>query len=390
MFSHTPPRPFRVDIPESEIADLRSRLARTRLTDDFANEDWRYGVERGWLEGMLEYWEREFDWRAQEARINSLPQGKTEIDGIPIHFAHIRGKGPNPIPLILTHGWPWTFWDWHEMVGPLTDPAAYGGSAEDAFDLVIPSLPGFGFSEPLRRTGVNDNTVADLWASLMRDVLGYSKFAAAGGDFGAFITKALGERHPEHLHGIHITLPVVPGVDLRAVDEAAFAPDERWMIERNRETAPLIRSHITVHSHDPQTLAYALTDSPAGLAAWIWERRQAWSDCGGDILSVFDRDFLCTTASIYWFTRTIGTSMRFYWERVRTLNPAPLDQQPPISVPTGIALAPKELLLLPRSLAEQHTNLQRWSLLPHGGHFLPMEQPELLAGEYRDFFRPLG
>lgn len=389
MFSHTMPQPFRVDISDSDISDLQERLAKTRLPDDFANADWRYGVERGWLEAMMLYWAKEFDWRAQEARINTLPQWRVEIDGIPIHYAHIRGKGRNPTPIILTHGWPWTFWDWNGLVGPLTDPEAHGGSEQDAFDVVIPSLPGFGFSQPLHRTGVNDNAVADLWATLMQSVLGYTRYAAAGGDFGSFVTKALAERHAASLCGVHMTLPVVPGVDLRSINETEFASDERWMIERNRESAALIRSHIMIHSSNPQTLAYALNDSPAGLAAWMWERRRAWSDCGGDILSVFDRDFLCTTASIYWFSKTISTSMRFYWERARTLPVLPLGSQPPIEVPTGFGVGPKELLLLPKSLAEKHTNLQRWTILPKGGHFLPAEQPALLVEEYRAFFRPL-
>ena len=186
-----------------------------------------------------------------------------------------------------------------------------------------------------------------------------------------------------------MTLPIVPGVDPRAIDQAAYGPDEQWMRERTIEARDLIRSHIAVHSHDPQTLAYALNDSPAGLAAWIWERRRAWSDCGGDPLSVFDRDFLCTTASIYWFTNTIGTSMRLYWERMRTMPRPAQASEARIDVATGFAIAPKELLLLPRSLAEKHSNLQRWTVLPKGGHFLPAEQPELLIREYREFFRPL-
>jgi pimeloyl-ACP methyl ester carboxylesterase len=373
--------PFTVEIPDERLDDLRRRLRSTKWAEDFGNESWRYGVERGWLEGMVEYWAEEFDWRAQEAAINRFPQYRVEIDSIPIHFVHVRGKGPHPMPLILTHGWPWTFWDWKDVIEPL---------AASGFDVVVPSLPGVGFSTPLRTTGVNGRRVGELWVTLMRDVLGYDRFGAGGGDWGAIVTAELGHAHPQHLSGVWLTLPMIPGVNLRELTRDDFAEDEQWMADRADEARPVIQSHRTVHQFEPQTIAYALADSPAGTAAWIWARRRDWSDCGGDVLSAFDRDFLCTTASIYWLTGTIATSLRLYYEHFQAGTPPPLhDRRPAIEVPTGFGVFPKELLLLPRALAEELTNLQRWSIMPRGGHFAPAEQPALVVDELRAFFAPL-
>jgi pimeloyl-ACP methyl ester carboxylesterase len=384
--------PFMVAIPDAELADLRSRLASARWADDFGNADWRYGVERGWLEEMIGYWRDGYDWRAQERAINRLPQFIVAIGGVPIHFVHIRGKGANPMPLLLIHGWPWTFMDFHGLIGPLTDPAAHGGDAADSFDLVIPSLPGHGFSMPLATSGLDIPRHAELFAALMTDVLGYVRFAVGGGDWGAAISNWMAHACPERVIGLLATIPFYPGLDLAELTPETFAADERWMLDRRAESAASVVSHFTVQSTDPQTLAYALVDSPVGTAAWLWERRRAWSDCGGDLLSAYDRDFLCTLASIYWLTRTIGTSLRTYWEHARAggLPIAPLhDRQPAIAVPAGYAVAPKEVMLIPRALAAQGTNLQRWSLLPRGGHFSFAEQPALLTHELRAFFRPL-
>jgi len=381
--------PFKIEIAESELLAMRERIKATRWADDFNNADWDYGVEKGWLQGMAEYWAGQFDWRAQEASMNVLPHFRTNIDGIPLHFIHVRGKGRNPLPVILTHGWPWTFWDWNHVIGPLADPASFGGDPDDSFDVIVPSLPGFGFSCPLITPGVDIWRIADLWVRLMRDVLGYNQFAAAGGDWGAFITGEIGHRYPEHLIGVHMTLPVVPGLDFATISRESFAPDEQWMADRLESAYPSIVSHLAVHSSDPQTLAYAMVDSPIGTAAWLWERRKTWSDCDGDMGKVFDRDFLCTTASIYWLTKTIGSSLRLYRERFRKAFPLANDRKPVIPVPTGYAIAPKELLMLPRKVVEQKTNLVRWTLFPRGGHFAPMEVPDLLIHEYREFFRSL-
>ena len=386
------PKPFSVAVPDADLADLRSRLGSTRWPDDFGNADWRYGVERGWLEDMVRYWRDEFDWRAQEREINRMAQFRVTIDDVPLHFVHIRGKGSNPMPLMLIHGWPWTFMDFQRLVGPLTDPVSHGGSAANAFDLVIPSLPGHGFSMPLLKTGLDIPQHARLMAKLMSDVLGYDRFGVAGGDWGAAISNWMAHAYPDKVLGLLATIPFFPGLDLADLTPDAFAPDEQWMLDRRADTAGTVASHFVVQSTDPQTLAYALVDSPVGTAAWLWERRRSWSDCGGDLLSAYDKDFLCTLASIYWLTGTIGTSLRTYWEHAHSggLPMRPLhDRQPAIEVPAGYVVGPKEVMLVPRALAEQNTNLQRWSLLPRGGHFSFAEQPDLLVEELRAVFKPL-
>jgi pimeloyl-ACP methyl ester carboxylesterase len=375
--------PFTVAIPDQALDDLRARLERTRWADDLNNHDWRYGVERRWLEEMVGYWRDEYDWRAAEARINELPQFMTAIDGVPLHFAHIRSASPGAIPLLLIHGWPWTFVDFDGVVDAL---------AGDAFDIVIPSLPGHGFSMPLTTTGLDVPRHVDLLTKLMTDVLGYARFAVAGGDWGAAISNLLAHTHPDRVIGLFATIPFFPGLDLTRIAPSDYAAEEQWMLARSAESAAHVVSHFTVQSTDPQTLAYALVDSPVGTAAWLWERRRSWSDCDGDLLSAYDRDFLCTLASIYWLNGSIGTSLRTYWEHAHAggLPFKPLhDRTPTIEVPCGYAVAPKEVMLVPRSLVATATNLKRWTVLPKGGHFSFSEQPDLLADELRAFFRPL-
>ena len=383
------PEPFEIAVPEAELDDLRSRLAHTRWADDLGNADWRYGVERAWLKDMVGYWHDRYDWRATEREINRLGNFKVTIDGVPLHFVHVRGKGKNPVPLLLLHGWPWTFMDFHALIGPLSDPAAHGGDPSDSFDLIIPSLPGFGFSMPLTQTGLDVPRSAELFAKLMTDVLGLSRFAVAGGDWGAVLCGQIAHAHPENVIALLTTIPMFPALDLSSITREDFSADEAWMIEHRAATGTLSASHVAVHSNDPQTLAYALVDSPVGTAAWIWERRRAWSDCNGDLLAVHDRDFLCTLASIYYLTRSIGTSMRSYWEHFRSGMPIkPLhDRMPVIEVPCGFAVHPKDVMLVPRSIAAKMTNLHRWSVMPRGGHFGISEQPRAMVDEFRTFFR---
>jgi pimeloyl-ACP methyl ester carboxylesterase len=383
------PQPFRIEIPEEELEDLRRRLRATRWADDVGNEAWTYGVERAWLQEMVEYWAEEFDWRAQEQAMNRHPHFRVEIDGVPIHFIHVRGKGPDPVPIVLTHGWPWTFWDYAKVIGPLTDPAAHGGDAACSFDVVVPSLPGYGFSTPLTATGIDVRRIAQLWVRLMRDVLGYERFAACGGDWGAMVTAELGSTHAEHLIGCYLTMATFPGINMAAVAKLPFADDEAWMAARLKEASRLTRSHSTVHIIEPQTLAHALVDSPAGTAAWLWQRRRTWSDCDGDVLSVFDRDFLCTTASIYWLTRSIGSSLRLYHEHFTRRWMPVHDRTPVVEAPTGVAVFPKEVVMIPRAVAEEQLNLRRWTIMPRGGHFAPAEQPDAVVGELRAFFGEL-
>jgi pimeloyl-ACP methyl ester carboxylesterase len=381
--------PYRIEIPHTAIEDLQNRLRRTRWADDFGNADWRYGVEQSWLKEMVSYWADRFDWRAQEAAMNAWPHFTVEIDGIKIHFLHALGKGPNPKPLLLTHGWPWTFWDFQALIGPLTDPAAHGGEAEDSFDVVIPCLPGFGFSTPFDTPGVDIPRIAELWLKLMRDGLGYPHFGAAGGDWGALVTTQLGHAYPEHLIGVLATLVAFPGQDITA--PANFAADEQWMPARAAQALPTIHSHIAVHSHDPQTLAYALADSPVGTAAWLWERRRAWSDCNGDVLSVFDRDALCTLASIYWFTGAIGSSLRLYFEHFKNGYGLPLihNRAKVIEIPTAFLVFPKDVAFVPHAVAAAATDLRLWRVMASGGHFGPAEKPRETVAALREFFGAL-
>lgn len=380
------PRPFKVHIAEDRLTDLRRRLNATSWPGDFGNTDWRYGVEEGWLRDMVSYWANDFDWRAQEAKINDFPQFQVEIDGVTIHFIHVRSGRENAIPLLLTHGWPWTFWDWERVVRNLMD-------AQDgpAFDIIVPSLPGVAFSSPLTTTRINVRAIGRLWTRLMTDVLGYQRFAAAGGDWGALITAELGHAHAERLQAIHLLMVYPPEVDRYPPLEDVYADDEQWMLVRNAEALSLVTSHLAVHRSDPQTLAYALADSPVGTAAWIWERRLSWRDGRSIADEQADRDFMCTTASLYWLTNTIGSSLRIYKEQSPG-NAQYMDwpllhhRRPSIPAPTGVAVAPKEVCLMPRAFVSEHFNLQRWEQVPRGGHFLPYEEPELLADEYRAFF----
>ena len=385
-------QPFEVAIPQQDLDELHSRLARVRWADDHANADWRYGVERGWLEDMIGYWRDSYDWRATERRINALGNFIVEIDGQPLHFVHVRGKGPNPMPLLLVHGWPWTFMDFEALIGPLTDPAAYGGNAADAFDLVIPSLPGYAFSMPLAVPGLDIPRLSALFDRLMAQVLGYSRYAVSGADWGAAITTWMGHAYPARVTGVLSAIPYFPGLDLAHMLPERYAPDEQWMIERKAETAGVTMSHFIVQSTDPQTLAYALVDSPVGTAAWLWERRRNWSDCDGDVLNAFSRDSLCTLASILWLTRSIGMSMRTYWEHAKAggLPMQPLhSRKPPIEVPCGFAVYPKEVMLIPRAVAAEGTNMKRWTVMERGGHFGFAEQPEAAVAEMRAFFHEL-
>jgi pimeloyl-ACP methyl ester carboxylesterase len=381
--------PFRVDVPEAEVEDLRARLRAARWVGDPGNDDWRYGTNQEALADLCDAWAEDFDWREQEAAINRLPHFRVVLDDVPIHFVHVRGVrspgGPAPIPIVLTHGWPWTFWDYHRVIGPLTDPVAHGGDPGDAFDVVVPSLPGFAWSTPLTRTGVNCQRTADLWARLMTDVLGYERFAAGGGDWGGIVTANLAHAHADRLFGVHETLQGFLDLDYTAYGADDFAPDEagRWQQHARFANA----SHMAVHCSDPQSLAYGLNDSPVGLAGWMLERRRDWSDCHGDVESVFPRDFLLTTFSIYWFTRSIGTSLRWYYENFAVPWTRRHDRRPTMEAPTAIAVFPRDVIQVPRALAERHANIARWTVLPSGGHFAPSEQPDAVVGDIREFFR---
>lgn len=385
----TEPIPWQPRVPDADLADLRTRLDRTRFADDFANDDWRYGVPGPFLRDLVDYWREDFDWRAVEGRMARFPHFRVDIDGVPLHFIHVRGTGPSPLPIVLSHGWPWTFWDFERVIGPLADPASFGGSPDDAFHVVVPSLPGFAFSSPLRRPGMHPAAIADLWVVLMREVLGYPRFLAQGGDFGAIVTAFLGHAHADAVIGAHQSMPAFITVSSADLREEDFAPDERDRYATMQAKLATARSHIAVHTADPQTLAWALNDSPAGLAAWIVERRRSWSDCGGDVLTRFSRDDLLTTACLYWFTQTFHTTARIYAD-ARNPRPGPVHgRSPEIEVPTAIAQFPQDVVQYPRAVAARHSDLQRWTVMPRGGHFAPMEEPDLLVEDIRAFARTL-
>jgi pimeloyl-ACP methyl ester carboxylesterase len=387
------PERFTISIPQSSLDDLRARLERFRAAPDFGNDDWRYGMEGRFLRSLVDGWLDDYDWRAAEAEMNRYEHWRVSIDGVPIHFMRKRavgaapGRGAKPMPLVLTHGWPWTFWDHRYVVDALADPGAHGGDPADAFDVIVPSLPGFAFSSPLTTTGIGWARTADLWAKLMTEALGFERFAAAGGDWGAFVTAQLGHKYAHLLHGVYESFPAIPGLDYASVVESDYAPDEKTLYARRVEAEPTAASHMAVHTMDPQTLAFALNDSPAGLLAWIVERRRAWSDCGGDVDRAFTREHLLTTVSLYWLTQTIGSSLRFYWETARQGWRPSHPRHPTIEAPTAMAVLPQDVYPLPRRVVEQHANLQHWHVYAKGGHFGPAEAPGEYVDDVRGFFR---
>lgn len=384
------PERFEIEFGAGAVADLRERIARTRWPGDFGNDDWRYGANQDWMRDILEYWRDGFDFAGLEAALNRFDHYRVVLDGVPVHFIYARGNGPAPVPLVLTHGWPWTFWDFQHVIAPLCDPAAHAGDPADAFDVIVPALPGYPFSGPLTRAGVNVRVTAALWVRLMRDVLGYERFGVHGGDWGASVTAQLAHEYADCIIGAHMSLPVLLSVSYYSgLSPEQYGPDEQGWYEKMQARMETANAHVAVHTTDPQTLAYALNDSPAGLAAWILERRRLWSEHDGDVFDAISRDDLLAGLSLYWFGESIGTSMRFYWEQWK--NPVRIvhDRTPELEAPTGIAVFPNDLIFVPRAVAERHANLHRFTLMPRGGHFAAAEEPDLLVAELRAFFRPL-
>jgi pimeloyl-ACP methyl ester carboxylesterase len=376
--------PFQINIPKTELDDLRTRLERTRWTDEIQGAGWSYGTNLGYLKELVQYWQHEFDWRAQEDIINRFSHFRTHVDGFGLHFIHEHGKGKNPLPIILTHGFPDSFVRMLKIIPLLTDPAGHGGDAEDSFDVVVPSLPGYGFSDRPTEKGFNAERIAGLFAKLMTDELGYQKFAAHGGDQGSSVTFQLASNHPDSLVGIHLTdVPywsvfVPPPTDLSEAEQRYIEAGQKWGMEEG--------AYSMLQSTKPQTAAYGLNDSPVELAAWIVEKFRSWSDCGGDVETRFTKDELLTNLTLYWVTQTINSSFRLYYE---TAHNSSKNAGQRTEVPTGIAMFPKDILAAPREAAERFFNLQRWTQMPRGGHFAAMEEPQLLAEDIRAFFRPL-
>jgi pimeloyl-ACP methyl ester carboxylesterase len=379
------PRPFTLNVSDEAIADLRERLTRTRLPDQAPGVPWAYGTDLGYMRQLVEYWRSAFDWRAEEARLNAFPQCKVQLRDIDLHFLHVPGQGPAPCPLLLLHGWPGSVFEFLELIPRLTDPARFGGDARDAFTVVAPSLPGYGLSFTPGQPRFGVAAIADCVAELMQDTLGYTRFAVQGGDWGAFIASRLGYAHSDKLFGIHLNLLAVRR-DPQAVSDPTA--EEQAYFERRAAWLRDETGYQWIQGTKPQTLAFALTDSPVGLAAWIIEKFRTWSDCGGDLESAFTRDRLLANISLYWFTGAIGSSFWPYYD-IRHAPP-PVPEGATIGVPTGYAHFPAEIIQPPRSLAERsYSDIRRWSVMPRGGHFAALEQPELLAREMREFFRPL-
>jgi len=380
-----PVEPFRIAVPDAVLADLRERLARTRFPDEIRDSGWTYGTDLAYLKELVAYWRDRYDWRKAEAALNAFPQFKTRVGGLGIHFIHVRGRGPKPLPLVITHGWPGSVAEFAQVIGPLTDPAAHGGDAADAFDVVAPSMPGYGFSDHADAPGMDAERIAALWDELMTG-LGYARYGAQGGDWGSMVSTYVGANHASHVAGIHLNMVI------------AFPPDPANPVEglTQDEVVDLMGAqhflkeetgYQRIQGTKPQTLGYALNDSPAGLAAWIVEKFRTWSDCDGDVERRFTKDQLLTDVMLYWATESATSSCRLYYEAVHA------DKFPPtnvrVDVPTGCAIFPKEILKPPRKWVERSFNVQRWTRMPRGGHFAAMEEPQLLVDDVRAFFRPL-
>lgn len=376
--------PFTISVTDDLLADLRARLDATRWPQTIPGAGWDYGTDIDWLRDLCSYWRDSFDWKAQERALNEWPQVLVRCGDIRVHAVHVRGTGPDPLPLVLTHGWPSTFFEMHKVIGPLADPGAHGGDPADAFHVVVPSLPGYGFSSPPTARGFNTGKVASLWVELM-EALGYERFGSHGGDWGSAVTTGLGARHPERMIGIHLAMLAPP------IDEASLTPEQREWWDALKVYRDAEWGYVHLQRTKPQTASFALTDSPTGLAAWILEKWWRWSDVVDehgirDPYRRYTRDELLTTVMLYWVTGAIGPSMRLYAE---TFGSGSVIRQPSrIEVPTGVALF-NEINRPPRELAEPYYNIRRWTEIDDGGHFPAMENPDALVHELREFFRPL-
>ncbi len=382
---------FEIKIDQAQLDELSQKLNTSRLPLDFGNGEWAYGSNGDYMAELLHHWQHEYDWRKHEAAMNEFPHYRCVIDEMPIHFIHIKGKGTGTPckPLLLLHGWPWSFWDYQKMLGPLSDPAAHGGDPADAFDLIIPSLPGYGFSSPITKTGINFWRTADIFVELMQG-LDYDKFAVHGHDWGAIITAQLGHKHADKLIGAHFTtlLPLDTFTG-GTVDPSYFTAEEQSLAEYNAHFFADGGGYFAIQTTRPQTVAYGLNDSPTGLLAWILEKRRSWSDCDGEVERVFSKDDLITTTMLYWLTETIGSSMRFYYEAAHQPWSPSHERTPIVESPCGIAVFPKEVVLQPKAWIEHYYNVQQLSYLPHGGHFAAMEEPVNLVKDIQSFFAKL-
>ncbi|HET9006992.1 MAG TPA: epoxide hydrolase [Actinomycetes bacterium] len=384
--SDTTIRPFRIDVPQADLDDLRDRLRRTRWPDELPGVGWSRGVPLAYLKELAGYWADGYDWRKQEACLNEHEQFVATIDGANVHFLHVRSPEPHALPLLLTHGWPGSIVEFLNVIGPLTDPRGHGGDPADAFHLVIPSIPGYGLSGPTREPGWTTGRVARAWAELMAR-LGYQRYGAQGGDWGAVVSPELGRVDPHHVIGVHVnaaTLGFIPFGPVDPEELASFTDAEKQRLERlNRSTAGPGNGYFEVQAHRPQTLAYALTDSPVGQLAWIVERFKEWTHDADVPEDAVDRDQLLTNVMLYWLTGTANSSARLYYENMHAV----FSPQPPATTPTGVAVFAEDYAI--RRYGERGNNIVHWSEFVRGGHFAAMEAPDLLVGDVRGFFRGL-
>ncbi len=402
--------PFTIAITDDALEDLDQRLRRTRFPRDFGNDDWRYGYNGDYHRQLVEYWIEEYDWRDVERRMNELPQFTVDLMGVPLHFVHVKGKGPDPMPLLLHHGWPWTFWDVRKVIGPLTDPARYGGDPNDSFDVVLISLPGYGFSSPLTETGWNWWQTADLENALMKDVLGYERYATAGGDWGALVAQQHGHKYEDDVIGVYTHFPAQmshylpahpdapPGVKYDPIlglpDASEYSDDEKGWFERGKLFVENESGYGEIQLTKPQTLAALVADSPAGQLAWITEKRYFWGlaerGIGTEAFErVWPKEDLVTTAAVYFLTETGGTSSRYYWEcRGNPWKPSH-DRFPVVGAPTAVGIYPGEIYKPPLSFTEKYFNLQQYRVHHDGGHFAPLEVPDIYVDDVATFFGTL-
>jgi epoxide hydrolase len=373
--------PFRIEIPDAELADLRERLRSTRWPEREPVDDWSQGVPLGYLQDLCRYWAEDYDWRATEARLNALPGFRTELDGLGIHYLHVRSPHPGALPLVITHGWPGSIVEFLDVIGPLTDPP----DPADAFHLVLPSLPGYGFSDRPARTGWGIERIAAAWTELMRR-LGYDRYGAAGSDWGTSITTAVGQGDPKHVAGIHLVPPLAPP-DPDTLDD--LTAREREALASLEHAAEWDSGYSREHATRPQTIGYALVDSPAALCAWIIEKFWAWTDCDGHPENAIGRDALLDNLMLYWLPRTGASSARLYWESIRQVNEWISGRaSDTVAVPAGCSIFPRELQRPSRRWASKRfLDIRHWNELDRGGHFAAFEQPELFVDELRGFFR---
>jgi pimeloyl-ACP methyl ester carboxylesterase len=377
---------FRVAVPQADLDDLADRLSRTRWPAALPGVAWERGVPVDYLRGLAAYWRDGFDWRAQEARLNSFPQYTTRIDGQRIHFLHVKSPEPAATPLLLLHGWPGSVVEFLDIIGPLSDPRSHGGDPATAFDLVIPSLPGFGFSGPVTGPGWGSRRIATALAELMRR-LGFARYGAQGGDFGAFIATDLGRVDPEHVIGAHVnaaTVGFIPLGDIPEEELATFTPVELQRSKRLGNFLAEANGYYQIQATRPQTLSYGLTDSPAGQMAWIVEKFKEWTNSGHALPEdAISKDAILTDVSLYWFTGTAGSSANSYYETMHGN-----DWPAPSPVPTGVAVFAEDVAI--RRYAEQSNTIVHWSDFETGGHFAALETPDLLVGDIRAFFAALA